>query len=188
MKKAILVLSVSGLLFGFGVIGAHADTESVTVPFSGTLNFQSCCGTGSSESFAEFNPSLGTLTSVTFVASGTASDYAQNGAFSQVFFSPAKDFPGGILGSFGAGAGTFSIDQSNTSAAILAALTGTGDTTLTVADGAPSDIDSVSVSNAELIYTYTPATGATPEPSGLALLGTGALGVAGAVRRRLMNR
>jgi PEP-CTERM motif len=188
MRKTVFALVFTAVVFGFGVAGARADTESETVTFSGTLNFQSCCGNPSSESFAEFNPSLGTLTSVTFIASGTASDYAQNGGLGIVFFSPANDYPGGDLGSFGAGARTFSIDQPSTSAAILAALTGTGDTTLTMTDGAPSDVDSITVNSAEVIYTYTPAVAATPEPSGLALLGTGVLAVAGAVRRRLMVR
>lgn len=58
---------------------------------------------------------------------------------------------------------------------------GTGTTALILDFNSP--VTTMSTTG-NIVYNYTPNTAATPEPSSIALLGTGLLGFAGVLRKR----
>ena len=163
--------------------GARADTLTQTL--SQTLTGL----TGTEEDgggIADFDPALGTLNSVTQTVAGTLiftpTDTSKPASF--VFGVNGNDTPIQSLLSETSG-GT--IDVSVTTGPTLEEFTGRFGQQYTlepfdveVLNGTLSSSGPVTDS---FTFNYTPAT--TPEPSGLILLGTGVLGIAGATRRRL---
>ncbi len=155
---------------------AHADT--ITQEFTTTSN------TVASFTPGTFNPADGTLNSVTLGIQGT---YTYR-TLSDSSFNFILQY-GGIFSAVPAGGsrdpGThqvipFSV-QGDDAVTLMEAVNG-GELGFGVLTGQPAS-DNLTLS---LSYNYTPAApvAATPEPSSLALLGTGLLGVVGVMRKR----
>ncbi|HTV08546.1 MAG TPA: hypothetical protein VMD97_05845 [Candidatus Aquilonibacter sp.] len=180
MKRVVAAVFLMAMTFGMSA-ASRADTETVTVVFNNPA-LNDSAGPGYSDPFAQFNPSLGTLASVTLDASASGTTYSTNA--SNIGFFAGND----VLYCCTDTRNTFSFNIGNTvsSADVLNFFIGTGDVELNVEDGG-EDMDAtvLNVNSALITYTYTPA--ATPELGTISLLGTALLGVAGVVGRRLFE-
>ena len=165
---------------------AAAITETYTFP-SPLAGYTRAVGT----SFAEFNPALGTLNSITLNDTAVATFFGggpgfPNAAQYQISLNGLLFFMSADL--LGNGSADASISNlTETDPTDLGTLTGTGvvSTSVIVANaaGTPTNISST-FGTESLSYNYTPAA-SIPEPSALALLSTGLIGLIGcAVARR----
>ena len=137
--------------------------------------------------FSQFNPSLGTLNSIALSLNGTATDTSDyRDTFS--FVTRPSD-PQHLLGfstkGNGSGTFTFSAGGQDDSPFGLAFFEGTGTQALRLDFKNETTVNSAA---GTLTYNYTPTAAppaaVTPEPSSIALLGTGLLGVIGVMRKR----
>ncbi|HTV08545.1 MAG TPA: PEP-CTERM sorting domain-containing protein [Candidatus Aquilonibacter sp.] len=165
---------------------AYADTQTVDITFNPnpTINIVGG-GYEDSEGFAQFNPALGTLESISFSVAWSQTYTTPSGGAVYLAFSPVGY--GEIVENDNPNSASFSINSVPVPLSDFAAFTGTGDASLEVSDNGAGESLYVDFSSVSVTYTYTPSVAATPEPSSLALLGTGALGVAATMRRRFLR-
>jgi hypothetical protein len=188
--RAGIVVAVVGLALCSAA--AYADS---TAPENFTASGYTDATPGNIEStaFAKFDTSLGTLDSITIHLTGdadAAGDIGGGGSF--LSGMGAGNEPDNVLihGSGGTSSeGSFDISVNATFSSDLSYFEGTGTSTVDlIFSGSYIDISTKSTSGT-ITYNYTPTVvtppAATPEPSSLALLGSGVLGVAGVVRRRM---
>jgi hypothetical protein len=172
-----------------GAAHAAAETEMFTVNGAATGNFFSDV---LSSSFSQFNPALGTLNSITFSASGTAT-------FTDTFSEPldSANFEGisslaepntrlvAGAGSQTGSSGTFDISASGTETGELAPFEGASTTSVYFSfevTGGTLFVDDVP---GTVTYNYTPAVASGPEPVGWSVFATGlATPIALRLRRR----
>jgi hypothetical protein len=188
MRAGIVVAVVSLSLVS---VAAYADS---TAPESFTGNVSVTASSTDTSAFAQFDTSLGTLDSVTVEFSGTleSEDAIVNTVFSGLTANnePSSTIlvtgTGGVPADPGA---TNTITADGTFSSDLSYFEGTGTTTLALEFLSKGVADTYGTTGT-ITYNYTPAVvtpppAATPEPSSLALLGSGVLGLAGVVRRRM---
>ncbi len=167
-------------------VAAHADT--ITQTYSEEFSYASAYPPiGSAVTLAGFNPALGTLNSISGTFSGT--EASSHGIALNLNTPSGASFVGyesQLPQDEAPSAGPVSAGGSITDpySVLSAVSTGPVDFAFFV-----NGFDGGSVSGTlvgTVTYDYTPnAVAATPEPSSIALLGTGLLGVAGVVRKRL---
>lgn len=165
---------------------AHADsfTQPLTI-VNGDGSVQDSSGfyLVATNPFSQFNPSVGALTSVVASIQGTATAGADGDHLANLrytYFNPKGGSTSGSTYSPGSFSFTSHLNDSSTD---LSAFTGTGANPFRIEFTDPTT--NVNATGT-VTYNYTAAipAAATPEPSGLALLGTGVLGVLGVARKR----
>jgi len=191
---------VAALFASLCFISAHADTVA-----SFTIDTTSIGGPNYlGESF--FAGGFGTFDNIAFnFFAPTGADYAVGTGY--LFSAPYTGTPSGLntsgpgfLGSAVAADGVYTFSPtvvltSGTlyyfyenalapSGAIAGAVPGPGDAEYLYSTGPSVDYLAQSVASADFLVTGSPVSMVTPEPSGVVLLGTGMLSIAGVIRRR----
>jgi hypothetical protein len=189
--KAAVLIGFSTVMSG--ICDANAAT---TTPVTQTFFIQANFGSPVTQplAFAQFNPSLGTLTSVDFSlasftnsggpamasvqVSGSSTALGNfTGSVGPFDFSNVTGLQGGLTTADFTGSGNIDVDLNLTSLNAIIVAEWFSSTL-----GAPAGIPA----GLTLVYDYTPAAPATPLPAGLPLFATGlgALGLLGWFRKR----
>ena len=197
MKNVAAVIVL--ILLGASVAAADSLPISVTFNVTGTVFAFSGLGTQTTQygpspvvSFAQFDPALGTLTSVDVQIQGTVT---YNGTTS----TSVRVVPGGLFTEwsdllttvFGDATTTINLENPDQDAADLARFTGTGNLIPNLAfTAAPGVHASFTVdSTLTITYNYTPAPPPeVPEPGTLGLLASGCVGIGYRLRRRIWSK
>jgi len=178
----------------FGVVEpAKADTIVEDFTVNGTAVFDDGFFGITSSSFAEFNPAVETLSSVTLSFSGIA-DFSVDGStmFPQATFNfiSLSSIPGvlafGHGGRIEGGSFPISADQTFSDAEELSLFEGSGADSFGLYFAVDGGVVSLSGQSGTLTYEYTPTASPVPEPSTWAMLmiGFAGLGYAGYRRAR----
>ncbi len=172
-----------------GAAHAAAETEMFTV--NGAPSEVGGFPQVLSSSFAEFNPALGTLNSITINASGTATltdnDSGEEGQAAFFDITSLAEPNTQLVGGQGSvtGTGTFDISASGTETGELAPFEGASTTAVYfnfIVDGGTLVANDVP---GTLTYNYTPAVASVPEPVGWSVF---AAGLAAPIALRLRRR
>jgi hypothetical protein len=186
-KFAALAFGIAALLLLLSPAPAKANSisETFTITVSSPQTLGSILDVTSS-SFAQFNPSLGTLTEVQSTLTGTGTWAGTGTVFitNLLTASPVNEVISNSQTFFTLGAITFSISGADSFPFDLSVFSGTGTTDVRLSLNSDRSTDTFMTDGTltgTITYDYTPA--ATREPSSLALLATGLLGFAFFIRR-----
>jgi PEP-CTERM motif len=167
------------------------SAASITEPFSVTIS-PAVTLTGDDHfpvtSFAQFNPANGTLNDIMTTLTGPATwtSSPQNQLIASLNLHNSDDFIGNFQTFYFTGAITINLGGTDTFTPDFTTLIGTGTTTLdfTLVGDLGDTFETTSAAGlvGSITYDYTPSA-VVPEPSSLALIGTGVAGFA-FIRRR----
>ena len=191
VRRTAIVRSTRAILATAAAVGvalaAAASANAATL--TETFTFPNVAGYGSAEgsSFPAFDPALGTLNSVTYDVSGTATFSGGDDDSDNTFiYEFSFQGPGGLRGRSRSGSqsGIASGEASLTSTVSdpdIDAFFGPGSVSPSVevsfeGGSAPGIVSTFATES--VTYNYTPATPAAPEPSTWAMMGLGFAGLA----------
>ena len=186
MRKIYLAVLPALLAVSFA---AYADAIQENFTVNGNANFALGGYAVGSSAFSQFDPTLGTLNSISINLSGQATPTGITDSFIRV--TPSDHLGYQLTGNptqgpvIGGAPFQIGYNGVTSDASLLAPFEGSGTEGLSlVFENPTADV----IATGTLTYNYTPTAvpvAATPEPSSIALLGTGLLGIAGIVKRRL---
>jgi hypothetical protein len=177
-RKCIVICGVTLLCL---TTSAKAATLTEDYSFSTTLTPST---SGSTSQFADFNPSLGTLVSISTSLSGTANYTGLGTPNDEGAYIQLETNPGMFTANCTAACAIFPTLGSNqpftialdlTSAAVLSAYSGAGQQDFKVLDAAGNSTDHLALTGSGTVtFNYTPTSvSATPLPAALPLYATG---------------
>ncbi len=168
------------IAFSAMLLSSSAKAASITETF--TLPTTSGYKGNSGTSFAGFDPTLGTLNSITFELnakgdwSGGGMDDVNQAQYQIQFTGSGSNEETMVATAFGNGSGTATVNYTSSLTGDLSTFLGasTVSTFVRIENASLTPATIVSTFGTEtVIYNYTPAVAATPEPASMGLFGAG---------------